>query len=212
MNPSHLKYYNLQNTSTYIYVQAFIQTCLVNSSVPVSCLTPIPSLDRSSSINHVQIKRIGMARSLRSWLHVFTTLAEALDCVASHPGFRNLKNAVGYATDCDKELEVLTRTVKIVLGTRRLEGETRPAELMAQSEDKVSVVCDHPPGPRDEPAKPDNGTPLAPSSPFSLSDNAVARVFSPRATSCSTTFSRRRVPPSSTSDGHASPRSRDCGR
>ena len=62
------------------------------------------------------------------------------------------------------------------------------AELADQSENKVSVVCDHPLGLRDEPAKPDTVTPLTTSSPFPLRAHAVERaVFSPRAT----TFARQ---------------------
>ena len=37
------------------------------------------------------------------------------------------------------------------------------------------MVCDHPPGLRDEPAKPDSVTPLATSSPFSLAASSILR-------------------------------------
>ena len=82
------------------------------------------------------------------------------------------------------------------------------AELAAQSENKVSVVCDHPLGLRDEPAKPGNVTSLATSSPFSLvaSSSLLASDSSPSRPR--PLQPRRRGPWSSTTNGRECPRSR----
>ena len=53
------------------------------------------------------------------------------------------------------------------------QAATLTAELAAQSEEKISAVCDHPLGLRDESAEKGNVEPRVPRDPFSFSDTEV---------------------------------------
>ena len=82
------------------------------------------------------------------------------------------------------------------------------AEL-AGSRKRVSVVRDHPPGLRDEPATPDNVTPLATSSPLSLAPTSLLPASSNLLPADRLLQPHRKIPRNSTTDSHACPRT--CG-